>query len=193
MGTRRQRARNPSFTWDSDLDSPIDWKMVRTGLIPWTYNELRLAVAHMVRLKRAAGTLEGFWSQDAGTGRIERRFTGVENADGLDGPLSLFVLHRCEGLGCDRTATASHIWRFTEIRCFVAQQFRHLIGIGLASVSREGREFLSEGLLRALAEATYEGIRTHPVSGSAERTFHYTALVHRATGLGRSSHGARDP
>ncbi len=163
------------------MDEPhVDTEAIQTGAIPWSENELVEAMDHFEWLST---TPHDDWDRkperisiEFGDGRVETlRF----NPDMVDNQMASFIRDRCRARGYDRTTTMSHMWRFMEIRSFVAQKYERLVADGLIrpEPNQERAAYFATELFAELAVAPYAAVTVHERTGESGRTFDYEAVV----------------
>ena len=157
----------------------IDWPTVRSGTIPWTVAAFADAARYLEALRRLRGLDQRVWSQasDLAGVAVGSFDPSISNPDNLDGDVAVQVLEQCVSAGLDRTATASHIWRMTEIRCFVASRFQQLSEAGLIRTGNDGRELLEPIMVGALVRLPYTAIRHRLDGGGPGLTFDVRVLI----------------
>ncbi len=153
------------------------------GRIPWSLDELgatlaRAAELHEIphddwdRAERGVTMREA----DGSTSRI------VFNPDRLENQIMHWLHSRWHDQGLDEQTRMAHSWRLFEALAFLSTNKDRLLleGLVMTDPDQPERAGISSGLVRALAESPYEGVKLDFGTGDPVPTFHIDRVIEMA-------------
>ena len=169
---------------DSENHDETEHSRIRSGEIPWNFDDLGAALCYVAGLYGIAGMDE--------QGRESRATLPGRNAPlgrlevGPDTPVDravLWLTDRLRSRGCGKSEITSHLRRFGEIHFFIVAHAQDLRHHGLVSDTPNGA-FVAEGLLRVLAVAKYDGVRLQGADRGSVPSFHPYRVIQEAVEMG---------